>query len=377
MAKKAELLEEAKKLKLEVTEKNTVAEIEAAISAVISNQLSVTSQDSGQEERAKKSAAKSGSDADEAQGNVEQHSEVHTEVLDASSADDDAADRSVKTAKAGKRSEKSLKEADEKAEKAARKEAGDTAPQTEEAESHIKRGPVPVARPLIERRGKKYRELAKKVDADKLYTLKDAVALASETSPAKFDASVEIHVVLGVDPRQADQNVRATVSLPNGTGKNIRVAAFVPDEDAEAATKAGADIAGESAVTKLLEKEQLDFDILVATPQMMPKLGKFARLLGPRGLMPNPKSGTVATNPAAAVKEAKGGRVEYRVDKQSIVHLSVGKVSFGGAKLDENAKAFFASLTSVKPTSLKGNYIRTVTVSTTMGPGIKVDLASL
>lgn len=342
MAKKAELLEEAKKLNLEVTEKNTIAEIETALTEA--RGLSDKTRDKSEEVEIQDSSTK-------------------TQVSS--------------TAKAGKRSEKSLKEAEEKAEKEARKESGDTTPQTDEAESHIKQGPVPVARPLIERRGKKYRELAKKVDADKLYSLQEAVALASETNPAKFDASVEVHVVLGVDPRQADQNIRATVSLPNGTGKNIRVAAFVPDEDAESSKKAGADVAGESAVVKLLEKEQLDFDILVATPQMMPKLGKFARLLGPRGLMPNPKSGTVATNPAQAVKEAKGGRVEYRVDKQSIVHLSVGKVSFGGAKLEENTKAFFASLTSVKPTSLKGNYIRTVTVSTTMGPGIKVDLASL
>ncbi len=334
MAKKAELLEEAKKLNLEVTEKNTIAEIEAAIQAA---------------------------------GPTAQVVEAEAEAPKEEKA----------TAKAGKRSEKALAEAEAKAEKEARKEAGDTTPQTEEAEAHIKKGPKPVTRPLLERRGKKYRELAGKIEAGKAYSLTQAVTLAHETSPVKFDASVEVHVVLGVDPRQADQNIRATVSLPNGTGKTIRVAAFVSDEDADTAKKAGADIAGEAAVAKLLDKEQLDFDILVATPQMMPKLGKYARLLGPRGLMPNPKSGTVATNPAQAIKEAKGGRVEYRVDKQSIVHLSIGKVSFGGAKLDENAKAFFASLNSVKPSSLKGNYIKSVNVATTMGPGIKVDIASL
>ncbi len=334
MAKKADLLEEAKKLNLEVTEKNTIAEIEAALA----------------ESRVTRHETREGSE----------------EVKEEKGA-----------AKAGKRSEKSLKEAEEKAEKEARKAAGDTTPQSEEAESHVKKGPKPVTRPLIERRGKKYRDLAKKIDASKTYSLSEAVTLAAETSPVTFDASVEVHVVLGVDPRQADQNIRATVSLPHGTGKTIRVAAFVPDEDAESAKKAGADIAGEAAVAKLLDKEQLDFDILVATPQMMPKLGKYARLLGPRGLMPNPKSGTVATNPAAAVKEAKGGRVEYRVDKQSIVHLSIGKVSFGGSKLDENAKAFFASLTSVKPTSLKGNYVKSVHVASTMGPGVKVDITSL
>ncbi len=324
MAKKAELLEKAKELKLKVTDKNTIAEIEAAIAGA-------------------------------------EHHEV----------------REATVAKSGKRSEKAIKEADEKAEKEARKEAGDTTPQSEEAESHVKKGPKPVTRPKLERRGKKYQELAKKLETGKAYALNDALKLAAETSPAKFDASVEVHVVLGVDPRQADQNIRSTVSLPHGTGKTVRVAAFVPAEEAEAATKAGADVAGEEAVQKLLDKENLDFDILVATPQMMPKLGKYARLLGPRGLMPNPKSGTVATNVATAVKEAKGGRVEYRVDKQAIVHLSVGKVSFGGDKLIDNARAFFDSLQSVKPTTLKSSYIRTINVTTTMGPGIKVDANSL
>lgn len=324
MAKKADLLATAAELKLEVTEKNTIAEIEAAIAG------------------------------------AEKH-EVREAVV----------------AKSGKRSEKAIKDAEEKAEKAERKEAGDTTPQSEEAESHVKRGPVPVTRPKLERRGKKYQEAAKKLETGKVYGLGDALKLAVETSTAKFDASVELHVVLGVDPRQADQNVRSTVSLPHGTGKTVRVAAFVPSEEAEAATNAGADVAGEEAVQKLLEKEQLDFDILVATPQMMPKLGKFARLLGPRGLMPNPKSGTVATNVAKAVKEAKAGRVEYRVDKQAIVHLSVGKVSFGGDKLADNAKAFFDSLQSVKPSSIKGSYIKTINVTTTMGPGIKVDTSSL
>lgn len=331
MAKKAELLEQAKELKLDVTDKNTIAEIEAAIKSVAGDEKS-------------------------------------------------AADVDVKeptTAKAGKRSAKALAEAEEKAEKEDRKEAGDTTPQSDDAESHIKKGPRPVTRPRLERRGKKYQELAKKIEVGKAYSLADALKLAAETSPTTFDASVEIHVVLGVDPRQADQNVRSTVSLPHGTGKNVRVAAFVPEEDAAAAKTAGADVAGEDALQKLLDKEQLDFDILVATPQMMPKLGKYARLLGPRGLMPNPKSGTVATNVAQAVKEAKGGRVEYRVDKQAIVHLSVGKVSFGGDKLADNAKAFFDSLQSVKPTTLKSSYIKSVNVTTSMGPGIKVDLGSL
>jgi large subunit ribosomal protein L1 len=336
MAKKAELLEEAKKLKLEVTDKNTIAEIEAAIKGADTPKVEAKTVEAEEEAVSDKPAAK-----------------------------------------AGKRSEKAIHEAEEKAEKEARKEAHDTTPQTEEAEARSKRGPVPVTRPKLERRGKKFQEVAKKVEAGKAYSLAEALGLAAETSPTKFDASVEVHIVLGVDPRQADQNIRATVSLPHGTGKKIRVAAFVPEEDAAKAKTAGADVAGEDAVVKLLEKEQLDFDILVATPQMMPKLGKYARLLGPRGLMPNPKSGTVATNAADAVKQAKAGRVEYRVDKQAIVHLSIGKVSFGADKLADNAKAFFDSLQSVKPNSLKSSYIKTVSLATTMGPGIKVDVSSL
>ncbi|NCU41028.1 50S ribosomal protein L1 [Candidatus Saccharibacteria bacterium] len=226
----------------------------------------------------------------------------------------------------------------------------------------------------MERRGKKYRAAADNIEKDKVYNLAEAVELAAKTSPVKFDATIELHVVLGVDPRQADQNIRTTVSLPHGTGKSVRVAAFVPIDEIEAAKKAGADIAGEDDLVKLLDKEQLDFDVLVATPQLMPKLGKYARLLGPRGLMPNPKSGTVATNVSKAVKEAKGGKVEYRVDKQSIIHLGIGKASFGAEKLAENAQAFMDSLVSVRPSSLKSSYILSIYASSTMGPSIKIEL---
>ena len=332
MAKKADLLEEAAKLNLEVTEKNTIAEIEAAIA---------------------------GADAPAAAVEV-------AEVEATEEAED------VKTAKAGKRSAKALAEAEEKAEKEARKEAGDTSP-ADGSEEQVKKGPKPVTRPIIERRGKNYRKVAEKVEVGKLYSLEDAVALAAETSPVKFDASVEVHVRLNVDPRQADQNIRATVSLPNGTGKKIRVAVFAPEADHAAAKEAGADVVGDETFIAQLEKETVNFDILVATPQYMPKLGKFARLLGPRGLMPNPKSGTVATDVAKAVSEAKAGKVEYRVDKQAIVHLSVGKVSFGADKLVENTKAFFDSLQSQKPSSLKGGYVKSITVTSTMGPGVKVE----
>lgn len=281
-------------------------------------------------------------------------------------------------AKAGKRSAKALAEAEEKAAKEERKATGDTTPQTDEAKaSSDKKGPAPKTRSRLERRGKNYRKLAEQVEAGKLYSLDEAIALAAKTSPSKFDATVEVHVNLNVDPRQADQNIRATVALPHGTGKTVRVAVFAPADQLDKAKKAGADIAGEEDFLQMLDKEQLDFDILVATPQMMPRLGKYARLLGPRGLMPNPKSGTVTTNIAKAVEEAKAGRVEYRVDKQGIVHQGIGKVSFDAAKLSENAKAFIASLNSVKPSSIKGAYIKNVAVTSTMGPGIKVDVASL
>jgi large subunit ribosomal protein L1 len=327
MAKKAELLEAAKKLGLEVTEKNTIKEIEEAI---------------------------------EATGTTVAAEEIA--VLEA-----------TPVAKAGKRSAKAIAEAEAKVEKEVRKEAGDTSSTTGEEEASVKKGPKPVARPVIERRGKNYRKAAEKIETDKLYSLADAIALVVETNPAKFDATVEFHVRLGVDPRQADQNIRATVSLPNGTGKTIKVAVFAPEADHKAAKDAGADIVGDETFLAQLDKETVDFDILIATPQYMPRLGKYARLLGPRGLMPNPKSGSVATDVAKAVKEAKAGKVEYRVDKQAIVHLGVGKVSFGAAKIAENAKSFFDSLTAQKPTSIKGSYVKSITVSSSMGPGIKVE----
>ena len=326
MAKKADLLAEAVKLGLEVTEKNTIAQIEEAIAGA-------------------------------------------TPVAEAT---EEVVVEEVHTAKAGKRSAKALAEAEEKAEKEARKEAGDTSSQTGE-EATVKSGPKPVTRPKLERRGKSYQAAAKKIEAAKLYTLEEAVKLAVETNPSKFDASVEAHVRLGVDPRQADQNIRATVSLPHGTGKNVRVAVFAPESEHAAAKAAGADIVGDETFIAQLDKEVLDFDVLVATPQYMPKLGKYARLLGPRGLMPNPKSGTVATDVAKATTEAKAGKVEYRVDKQAIVHLGLGKVSFGADKVLENVQSFFESLQSQKPSSIKGAYVKSITLSTTMGPGIKVE----
>lgn len=276
-------------------------------------------------------------------------------------------------AKAGKRSEKAQKEAEAKIEKEERKAKGDTTPQEG---TKIKSTQKPTRSRLV-RRGKNYRNVAEKIEKGKAYSLKDALELATKTSVGKFDATVEIHINLNVDPRQADQNIRGTISLPEGTGKTVRVAVFADAANQEKATKAGADIVGEEDLLAKLDKEQLDFDVLISTPQNMAKLSKYARLLGPRGLMPNPKSGTVTANVAKAVQEAKAGRVEYRVDKQAIVHQGIGKVSFGSTKLLNNAKVFLDNLNANKPTSIKGALVKGVSVTTTMGPGIKVDLSNL
>lgn len=271
-----------------------------------------------------------------------------------------------KFAKAGKRSKKHVEEVKAEAERQARKAEAAAAPEKVS-------GPKPVTRSRLERRGKNYRKAYAKVEKGKAYSLKEAVELAIATSPVKFDATLEMHFRLGVDPRQADQNIRSTVTLPAGTGKDIRVAVFAPLDVCKAAKAAGADIAEDEEFTKRLEKEQLDFDVLISTPQYMPKLGKFARLLGPKGLMPNPKAGTVTTDIEKAVKEAKAGKIEYRVDKQAIVHVGLGKVSFGADKLMENINAFTESLKSQKPASIKGQYVKSVYMTTSMGPSILVE----
>lgn len=292
---------------------------------------------------------------EEAHGVTEKDSEVRSE---------DAAEKAVaKTAKAGKRSSKAIAEAEEKAAKEERKAA--RAESDAEAAEKLKQHANPT-RTRLERRSKGYRKMAEQVEKDKTYSLKDALELATKTSSVKFDASVELHVNLGVDPRQADQNIRANLVLPQGTGKTVRVAVFSDD------TVEGADLTGVETITKDLEKGVINFDILISTPANMAKLGKYARLLGPRGLMPNPKSGTVTADVAKAVAEAKAGRVEYRVDSTGIVHLSVGKVSFGGARLLENAQAVMSNIRAAKPASVKGNYVKAVHVTTTMGPSITV-----
>lgn len=282
--------------------------------------------------------------------------EVAEEKVETSSED-------KKLAKSGKRSAKGITESEEKAEKIDHQKHRDN--EDIEAEAKPKQ-PVKPTRSRLERRSKGYRKAAEAVETGKVYSMAEALELATKTSSVKFDASVELHINLGVDPRQADQNIRTNLVLPQGTGKNVRVAVFA-DEKAE-----NADLAGVEAITKELEKGTINFDILVATPANMAKLGKFARLLGPRGLMPNLKSGTVTTDIAKAVAEAKAGRVEFRVDSTGIVHLAIGKVSFGGARLLENANAVMASIKNAKPASVKGNYIKAVHVTTTMGPSITV-----
>ena len=319
MAKtKAELLDEAKALNLEVTTKNTVAEITAAIEAA-------------------------GTEA--------------------------PAETVVKTAKAGKRSEKAIKEAEEKTEKVESQKHRD---EEKAAEAPKPKQPQRVTSKL-DRAAKGYRKSAELIEKDNSYTLKEAIELAVKTSHVKFDATVELHINLGVDPRQADQNLRDTIILPAGTGKTVRVAVLADADGVAAAKKAGADIAGEEDFLEQLDKGKIDFDVLVATPQMMAKLGKYARVLGPKGLMPNPKSGTVTTDVVKAVTEAKAGKVEYRVDSTGIVHVGVGKVSFGNDKLHQNIRAILNSVKANKPSSLKSAYVKSIHLATTMGPSIKVD----
>lgn len=299
---------------------------------------------------------------------------VNAEVAEVVAEKTETSVKDATPAKAGKRSAKAQEAAEEKTAKEERK-AAKAAGEAEDAEKpKQKHNPT---RSRLERQGKKFRKAAEQVDADKAYSLEEALELATKTSTTKFDATVELHVNLRVDPRQADQNIRDNFVLPQGTGRTVRVAVFADVDDAAAAKKAGADIAGLEEVTKMLDKGSMDFDILIATPSQMAKLGKYARALGPRGLMPNPKSGTVTTDVAKAVAEAKAGRVEYRVDSTGIVHLGMGKVSFGTARLMENAQAVLANIKGNKPASVKGTYVKAIHISTTMGPSITVETSAV
>ena len=223
------------------------------------------------------------------------------------------------------------------------------------------------------KKGKRYTEAAKLVDKTTQYSVADALDLAVKTASAKFDETVELHVKLGVDGRNADQQVRGVVVLPHGTGKTKKILAFAKGDNADIATKAGADFVGaEDMVTKILSQNWFGFDVCVTTPDMMPVIGRIAKVLGPKGLMPNPKSGTVTTDLAKAIAEIKAGKVEYRLDKNNIVHVMIGKVSFGTEKLTENLNTVMEALVKAKPAAAKGTYIKSVSVSSTMGPGIRV-----
>jgi large subunit ribosomal protein L1 len=222
--------------------------------------------------------------------------------------------------------------------------------------------------------GKRYQDLAKLVDRTRVYPIGEAIALAKETSTVKFDPTVEAHLRLGVDPRHADQMVRGTVVLPHGTGKIVRVAVFAQGEKAQEALRAGADEVGAEDLVKKIEAGWLDFDVAVATPDVMGQVGRLGRILGRRGLMPNPKAGTVTFDIERAVKEVKGGRVEFKVDKGAIIHVPVGKASFDEAQLVDNLAALVDAVNRAKPSGAKGQYLRTLTVATTMGPGIRVDI---
>jgi large subunit ribosomal protein L1 len=225
--------------------------------------------------------------------------------------------------------------------------------------------------------GKKYENAAKNIDREKRYSLEEALKLAVENKVAKFDETVELAVRLNVDPRQADQNVRGTVILPNGTGKVPRVLVLAKGEKEKEARDAGADfVGGDDLIKKIQEENWLDFDRVIATPDVMGAVGRIGKILGPRGLMPNPRVGTVTFDVAKAVQEVKAGKVDYRVDKAGVVHARIGKTSFGEAKLAENAQALLGAIIRSKPASAKGNYVKSVAIASTMGPGVKVDTAS-
>mgnify|MGYP001046529737 FL=1 len=224
--------------------------------------------------------------------------------------------------------------------------------------------------------GKKYVESRKLIDSSTLYDITEAIELCTKTGKAKFDETVEVHVRLGVDSRHADQQVRGAVVLPNGTGKKVRVLVFAKNDAAKAAEAAGAEyVGGEEYMQKIMSENWMDFDVVIATPDMMGIVGRLGKILGPRGLMPNPKAGTVTPDAAKAVTEAKAGKIEYRLDKTNIIHCPVGKVSFGVEKLQENFDTLMGAIIKAKPAASKGQYIRSCTVAATMGPGVKINPA--
>ncbi|MYB33950.1 MAG: 50S ribosomal protein L1 [Gammaproteobacteria bacterium] len=229
----------------------------------------------------------------------------------------------------------------------------------------------------MSKRSKRVRSSRELVDSEELYTLSDALGMVKEHASVKFDESVDVAVNLGVNARKSDQNVRGATLLPNGTGKDVRVAVFATGDNAKAAEEAGADIVGFEDLAQAIKDGQIDFDLCIATPDTMPVVGQLGQILGPRGLMPNPKVGTVSADPATAVKNAKSGQVSFRIDRGGVIHCPVGKASFSAESLQENVNALISALIRAKPASAKGQYIKRVSVSSTMGPGIRVDRQSV
>lgn len=224
--------------------------------------------------------------------------------------------------------------------------------------------------------GKKYNSAAQLIETGKLYDIDEAVALSIKTGTAKFDETVEVHVRLGVDSRHADQQVRGAVVLPNGTGKKVRTLVIAKGDAAKAAEEAGSDFVGaEDAIERIQKENWLDYDLIITTPDMMGLVGRLGKILGPKGLMPTPKAGTVTPDVAKAVTEAKAGKIEYRLDKSNIIHCSIGKVSFGEEKLKENFETLMAAIVKAKPAATKGQYVKSCAIATTMGPGIKLNVA--
>ena len=281
-----------------------------------------------------------------------------------------AAASTDRPAKAGKRSSKAQAAREAEADRLARHAA--------RSQTDSKKPPAPVVkpRPRHVRRGRRYRQAYDLIDHQKVYDPKEAIDLILKTATTNFDSSVELAVALAVDVRQADQNIRDSVLLPAGQGKTVRVAVCAPEGDWEAAKDAGADIVGDEVFLQKISRGEFDFDVLIAPPKMMAAIGPYAKILGPKGLMPNPKSGTVTKDVAAAVKEAKAGRVEYRADETGVVHISIGRVSFGAEPIADNFNAVMTSLRSNKPASLKGRaYIKAIHIATTMGPSARVAIS--
>lgn len=227
------------------------------------------------------------------------------------------------------------------------------------------------------RKSKRFREIAKAYDITKSYSISEAIDILKQCPPIKFDQSLEIGVVMGVDPKKSDQQVRGTVTLPNGTGKTLRIVVIAKGDKADEAKAAGADQIGSDELVEKIASGWTDFDALVTTPDMMREVGKLGKVLGPRGLMPTPKAGTVTTDIANAVKDLKGGKIEFKIDRHGVINRAVGKLSFDGGKLIENAHAFLQALLRAKPSSAKGQYIKSISLSSTMGPGIKIDLREI